>query len=392
MIPPPEGKTDIVRFGATVTVREKSGEESTYRIVGVDETDMDQGWVSWLSPVARALMNKKVGERVHFKIPAGETELEILRSITIEVFVRHCSPRLFQSRDASHAPSGRVSWRDNLIIDCCNGFRRYHQERHGLRRHGRRADDRPIWQFAVIASPAVGDFKTAKAKTVIDASGLAVAPGFINMLSWSTESLIEDGRSQSEIRQGVTTEIMGEGESMGPVNDRVREKMLREQKDIKYEIKWKTLAEYLQLSRKARRFLQCRLVHRRDDDSRVRHRVRRQSSRRRSSSTRCASWSAGNGSGRARHRHVADLSAGVLREDGRADRAVQSRGEISGQIHFAHAQRRESVVRSARRTDPHQPRSEHSRRDLSHQSRRASRIGRSSTIFLRASKRRKRKD
>ena len=92
----------------------------------------------------------------------------------------------------------------------------------------------------------VGDFKTAKARTVIDAKGLAVAPGFINMLSWSTESLIQDGRSQSEIRQGVTTEIMGEGESMGPVNDRVREHMLREQADIKYDIKWNTLAEYLQ--------------------------------------------------------------------------------------------------------------------------------------------------
>src|SRR6267143_4182397 len=92
----------------------------------------------------------------------------------------------------------------------------------------------------------VGDFKTAKANTIIDAKGLAVAPGFINMLSWSTESLIQDGRSQSEIRQGVTTEIMGEGESMGPVNDRVREHMIRQQTDIKYDIKWNTLAEYLQ--------------------------------------------------------------------------------------------------------------------------------------------------
>jgi N-acyl-D-amino-acid deacylase len=92
----------------------------------------------------------------------------------------------------------------------------------------------------------IGDFKTAKAKTVIDAKGLAVAPGFINMLSWSTVSLIQDGRSQSEIRQGVTTEIMGEGESMGPVNDRVREHMIRQQRDITYEIKWNTLAEYLQ--------------------------------------------------------------------------------------------------------------------------------------------------
>src|SRR5881392_3272903 len=92
----------------------------------------------------------------------------------------------------------------------------------------------------------MGDFKSAKAKAVIDAQGLAVAPGFINMLSWSTVSLIHDGRSQSEIRQGVTTEIMGEGESMGPVNDRVREHMIRQQIDIKYDIKWNTLAEYLQ--------------------------------------------------------------------------------------------------------------------------------------------------
>ena len=92
----------------------------------------------------------------------------------------------------------------------------------------------------------IGDFKAAKAKTMINAKGLAVSPGFINMLSWSTVSLIQDGRSQSEIRQGVTTEIMGEGESMGPVNDRVREHMIRQQTDVKYHIKWNTLAEYLQ--------------------------------------------------------------------------------------------------------------------------------------------------
>jgi N-acyl-D-amino-acid deacylase len=91
----------------------------------------------------------------------------------------------------------------------------------------------------------VGDFANASARNVVDAQGLAVAPGFINMLSWSVESLIIDGRSQSEIRQGVTTEIFGEGESMGPVNDRVREHMLRQQTDFKYDIEWKTLAEYL---------------------------------------------------------------------------------------------------------------------------------------------------
>jgi N-acyl-D-amino-acid deacylase len=93
---------------------------------------------------------------------------------------------------------------------------------------------------------ALGEFEPTRARTIVDAKGLAVAPGFINMLSWSNESLIEDGRSQSELRQGVTTEIMGEGESMGPVNDRVREHMVREQADIKYEVKWNTLAEYLQ--------------------------------------------------------------------------------------------------------------------------------------------------
>src|SRR5689334_2023035 len=92
---------------------------------------------------------------------------------------------------------------------------------------------------------AVGDLAKASATTTIDARGLAVAPGFINMLSWSTESLIQDGKSQSEIRQGVTTEIMGEGDSMGPLNDRMKERYVREQRDIKYDIKWNTLADYL---------------------------------------------------------------------------------------------------------------------------------------------------
>src|SRR5438067_6429179 len=91
----------------------------------------------------------------------------------------------------------------------------------------------------------VGDFAKASAKKTIDARGLVVAPGFINMLSWSNESLIQDGRSQSEIRQGVTTEIMGEGESMGPLNDRMKARIVREQTDIKFEVKWNTLAEYL---------------------------------------------------------------------------------------------------------------------------------------------------
>jgi N-acyl-D-amino-acid deacylase len=92
---------------------------------------------------------------------------------------------------------------------------------------------------------AVGDLAGAHARSVVEARGLAVAPGFINMLSWSTESLIVDGRSQSEIRQGVTTEIMGEGDSMGPLNERMKKRIISEQKDIKYDVQWTTLGEYL---------------------------------------------------------------------------------------------------------------------------------------------------
>jgi N-acyl-D-amino-acid deacylase len=79
----------------------------------------------------------------------------------------------------------------------------------------------------------------------IDASGLAVAPGFINMLSWATESLIEDGRSQSDIRQGVTLEIFGEGWSMGPLTGAMRRERQERQGDIRFEIAWTTLAQYL---------------------------------------------------------------------------------------------------------------------------------------------------
>ncbi len=93
---------------------------------------------------------------------------------------------------------------------------------------------------------AIGNLRDAKGKTEIDAGGLAVAPGFINMLSWATETLIEDGRSQSDIRQGVTLEVFGEGESMGPLNDEMKKTVREMQGDIKYEIKWTTLGEYLE--------------------------------------------------------------------------------------------------------------------------------------------------
>ena len=91
----------------------------------------------------------------------------------------------------------------------------------------------------------IGDLAAATAATTVDASGFAVAPGFINMLSWATESLLVDGRSQGDIRQGVTLEIFGEGSSMGPLNDAMKQRITKEMGDIKYEITWTTLSEYL---------------------------------------------------------------------------------------------------------------------------------------------------
>ncbi len=84
------------------------------------------------------------------------------------------------------------------------------------------------------------------ADRTIDATGLAVSPGFVNMLSWATDSLIADGRSQSDIRQGVTLEVMGEGWSMGPLSDEMKAEAPGQQGDIKYDVTWTTLGEYLQ--------------------------------------------------------------------------------------------------------------------------------------------------
>lgn len=92
---------------------------------------------------------------------------------------------------------------------------------------------------------AIGDLSGAAGKVEIDAHGLAVAPGFVNMMSWANESLLEDGRSQSDIRQGVTLEVMGEGNSMGPLSPAMKDLMQRYQGDIKYDVAWNTLGEYL---------------------------------------------------------------------------------------------------------------------------------------------------
>ncbi len=93
---------------------------------------------------------------------------------------------------------------------------------------------------------AIGDLKNARGITEIDATGMTVAPGFINMLSWAVESLIEDGRSMGDIMQGVTLEVLGESDSWGPWNESMKQDIKASQGDIKYEIEWTTLGEYLE--------------------------------------------------------------------------------------------------------------------------------------------------
>jgi transcription elongation factor GreB len=78
IVAPPSGPSDVVRFGATVTVSESDGAETSYRIVGVDEMDLDRNWVSWMSPIAKALLNARRGQRVPFKFPSGQATLEIV--------------------------------------------------------------------------------------------------------------------------------------------------------------------------------------------------------------------------------------------------------------------------------------------------------------------------
>lgn len=95
------------------------------------------------------------------------------------------------------------------------------------------------------AIAAIGVADDVRAARIIDATGLVVAPGFINMLSWSDEPLLVDGRSQSEIRQGVTLEVFGEGSSMGPLTPKMKDDMVAAQGDLKFAVPWTTLGEYL---------------------------------------------------------------------------------------------------------------------------------------------------
>lgn len=132
-------------------------------------------------------------------------------------------------RELDPPPSYDVVIRNGIVYD-------------GTGAPGRRADVAIAGDRVV----AVGDLSFARGRSEIDAAGQAVAPGFVNMLSWSTESLLADGNGESEIRQGVTLQVMGEGWSMGPLNDTMKQEMREQQGDIRFDITWTSLGEYLQ--------------------------------------------------------------------------------------------------------------------------------------------------
>ena len=135
----------------------------------------------------------------------------------------------------------------NLILSCSEGFKVDVLIENGTIYDG--TGIRPFKGSVAIKGDKivyVGSPKSFQATKRIDATNQAVAPGFINMLSWGVETLIEDGKSQSDIRQGVTLEVFGEGTSWGPLNQEMKVDLLKKQGDIQYEIPWNTLGEYLQ--------------------------------------------------------------------------------------------------------------------------------------------------
>ena len=136
----------------------------------------------------------------------------------------------------------------NLILSCSEGFKVDVLIENGIVYDG--TGNSPFKGSVAIKGDKIVYIGSTKksflATTRIDATNQAVAPGFINMLSWGVETLIEDGKSQSDIRQGVTLEVFGEGTSWGPLNDEMKDDLLKKQGDIQYEIPWNTLGEYLQ--------------------------------------------------------------------------------------------------------------------------------------------------
>ena len=223
---------------------------------------------------------------------------------------------------------------------------------------------------------AVGDLAGARGKVVVEAKGLAVAPGFINMLSWSTDSLLADGRSQSEIRQGVTTQIMGEGWSWGPVNAAIKKRMKAEQTDIKYDIEWTTLSDYLyflqrrKISTNVASFLGAATVREyvlglenRKPSDKEREQMRQLVEREmRDGALGIAS--------------ALEYAPAYYADTEELIDLVQGGGPVQGQVHLAHAQRGEQAAGGDRRGDQDQPPRRRSRPRSTTSRRRASRTGR----------------
>ena len=190
-------------------------------------------------PVIGRPVAGSVADRMQMHLGGPKTEQREIESLGASMkFSDRSRPCIRQCRSAARSSSVHGS-----VVRESAGLRRHHSWRHRVRRLRRnRGQDDVV--FAAIESKHWRSEPRAGSKR-FDAGGLAVAPGFINMLSWATESLMHDPRSQSDIRQGVTLEVMGEGESMGPLNPAMKKLNAELQGDIKYDISWTTLGEYL---------------------------------------------------------------------------------------------------------------------------------------------------
>ena len=193
---------------------------------------------------------------------------------------------------------------------------------------------------------AIGDLSKARGKVELDVTGLAVTPGFINMLSWATETLIEDGKSQGDIRQGVTLEIMGEGESMGPL---VRlAQGVQQGQPGRYQVRHSMdhAARIPGFPAAQRHRHERGILCGGYDNPGKRDRLRRPSPDRGRAGLNARAGEAGDGGGCLRYRFLAHLRPGLLRQHRRAGRALQGRRGIRRDVHQPHAERRQPAARS----------------------------------------------
>ncbi len=189
---------------------------------------------------------------------------------------------------------------------------------------------------------AVGDLSRAHATSEVDANGMAVSPGFVNMLSWAPDSLYIDGRSLSDIKQGVTLEVFGEGDSMGPLTDESRKAMIAALGRSEASGRMDDTRRSARHARQARRVAEHRLVRRRDDGARARGRLRQPRAVCRRTQAYAGPGARRDERRRARRRLRTHLYAGDVRQDRRTHRADQGRGRNRRRLHLAYAQRRRS--------------------------------------------------